>query len=139
MTKQTTKNKTNKNTTKSMKVASEKSGKKAAKIISNKSTTKTNKKVTQTKTKKSDDRKKTKKLLTIHNTNPKITKLIIFLFGILLIFSTYAWFSMNLNIKIKTLNLVVAKNNDFSISINSFIINPLILDLVHLIGVNLLY
>ena len=48
--------------------------------------------------------------------NPKLTKVLIVLFGLLLVFSTYAWFSTNLNVKIKTFKMVITKNSDLSIS-----------------------
>ena len=41
------------------------------------------------------DRKKFKRI------NPRLALLVIFLCAVLLIFASYAWFSMNLNIKIK--------------------------------------
>ena len=48
--------------------------------------------------------------------NKKLTTIVILLLGILLIFSTYAWFSTNLNVKIKTFRMVIEKNSDLSIS-----------------------
>ena len=47
--------------------------------------------------------------------NLKITPLIILLSGILLIFSSYAWFSVNLNVKVKTFNMLVSKNGGLTI------------------------
>ena len=44
---------------------------------------------------------------------------IIFLLGILLIFSTYAWFSTSLNVKVKTFNMVVTRNSGLSISFDA--------------------
>ena len=38
----------------------------------------------------------------IEKTNKKVTITIMVLVGILLIFSTYAWFSTNLNVRVKT-------------------------------------
>ena len=94
-----------------------------------------NKKVTKvkkenSKSKNSSKTKKTSKVVTTTNKNSQkkrfllfprkinknLTKLIIFVFGILLIFSSYAWFSTNLNVKIKTFNMIVAKNSDLTIS-----------------------
>ena len=77
------------------------------------------KKVTKkkTETKSISKEKNNNKLVTFaKRVNPRISMLIIFLFGVLLIFSSFAWFSMNLNIKIKTFNMVVAKNSDLTIS-----------------------
>ncbi len=78
------------------------------------------KKVTKTKVKSSKTVKKTpvKKVeeKIIRRINPRIALIVIFLCAVLLIFASYAWFSTNLNIKIKTLNMVVAKNSDITIS-----------------------
>lgn len=51
--------------------------------------------------------------------NLKVTFLLLFLFGVILIFATYAWFSTNLNVKIKTFNMVVTKNSGLSISFDA--------------------
>lgn len=45
--------------------------------------------------------------------------IVIFFLGILLIFSSYAWFSTNLNVKIKQFNMVVAKNGGLTISFDA--------------------
>ena len=72
----------------------------------------TTKKVTNKVEKKNTeiDRKKFKRI------NPRLALLVIFLCAVLLIFASYAWFSMNLNIKIKTLNMVISQNSDLTIS-----------------------
>ena len=44
---------------------------------------------------------------------------IIFFLGILLIFSTYAWFSTSLNVRVKTFNMVVTRNSGLSISFDA--------------------
>ena len=44
---------------------------------------------------------------------------VIFFLGILLIFSTYAWFSTSLNVKIKTFNMIVSRNSGLSISFDA--------------------
>ena len=44
---------------------------------------------------------------------------IIFLLGILLIFSTYAWFSTSLNVRVKTFNMIVTRNSGLSISFDA--------------------
>ena len=81
------------------------------------------KKVTKTGTKSSKTLRKTpikkvevKEEKNIRRINPRIALLVIFLCAVLLIFASYAWFSTNLNIKIKTLNMIVAKNSDITIS-----------------------
>ena len=43
----------------------------------------------------------------------------IFLLGILLIFSTFAWFSTSLNVRVKTFNMIVTKNSGLSISFDA--------------------
>ena len=48
--------------------------------------------------------------------NKRVAILVSIFFGILFIFSTYAWFSTNLNVKIKMFKLSVNKNSDLSIS-----------------------
>ena len=48
--------------------------------------------------------------------NMFITILLIFLFAVLLIVSSYAWFSTTLNVKIKTFNMLVTRNDGLSIS-----------------------
>ena len=45
-----------------------------------------------------------------------ITVFLIFVFAVLLIVSSYAWFSTTLNVKIKTFNMLVTKNDGLSIS-----------------------
>ena len=45
-----------------------------------------------------------------------ITIFLIFVFAVLLIVSSYAWFSTTLNVKIKTFNMVVTRNEGLSIS-----------------------
>lgn len=51
--------------------------------------------------------------------NMKLAILLILITGVLLIFSTYAWFSTNLNVKIKTFNMVVTKNVGLTISFDA--------------------
>ena len=112
MTKRTTKNTKNVSSTKKSTTSSSKSSKtvkSAAKI-----TKKAPVKKVETKSKKKNETL-IKLLGYAKNVNPRVTMAIIFVFGVLLIFSSYAWFSMNLNIKIKTFNMVVAKNSDLTI------------------------
>lgn len=80
-----------------------------------KTNVKSSKKSTKTPIKKVETKNVERKKL-FKRVNPRIALIVIFLCAILLIFASYAWFSMNLNIKIKTLNMVVAKNSDLTIS-----------------------
>ena len=91
--------KTTKKTTKTTKTSTQKHPKK------NKKTSVKNKKVTQV-----------PEEFAPRKINKKLTTIVILLLGILLIFSTYAWFSTNLNVKIKTFRMVIDKNSDLSIS-----------------------
>ena len=43
----------------------------------------------------------------------------IFLIGVLLIFSAYAWFSTSLNVRVKTFNMIVTKNSGLTISFDA--------------------
>lgn len=107
MTKKTT-TKTVRNDTK------KKNGKVSTK---NKEVSKITKKAPTTKKETKAKEKKNNKIVTIvRGINPRVTMALIFVFGVLLIFSSYAWFSTNLNIKIKTFNMVVSKNSDITIS-----------------------
>ena len=113
MTKKTTKSTKKVSSTKKSSTSSSKSSKAV------KSATKITKKApvnkVETKTKKKNETF-VKLLGYARNVNPRVTMAVIFVFGVLFIFSSYAWFSMNLNIKIKTFNMVVAKNSDLTIS-----------------------
>ena len=69
--------------------------------------------------KKPANKKKNKKTTLEPKTrkiNKKVTIVIVLLLGVLLTFSTYAWFSTNLNVKIKTFRMLVSKNSDLTIS-----------------------
>ena len=85
-----------------------------------KKATTTNKKKTnstkKTPTKKTTAKKKTSVVTITRQINPKVTKVLIVLFGVLFIFASYAWFSTNLNVKIRTFNLIVTRNSDLTIS-----------------------
>lgn len=48
-----------------------------------------------------------------------ILSIVILLLGVIFIFSSYAWFSVNLNVKIKEFNMVVAKNGGLTISFDA--------------------
>lgn len=50
--------------------------------------------------------------------NFKITIVLIILFGILSVFSTYAWFSSSLNVQVRTFNVVVDKTSGLTISLD---------------------
>ena len=88
------------------KVTTKKSSTKTNKV--SKTNVKSSKKSTKTPIKKVETRNVEERKL-FKRINPRIALIVIFLCAILLIFASYAWFSMNLNIKIKTLNMVVAK------------------------------
>lgn len=47
-----------------------------------------------------------------------VSLLIIFLFGTLMLVSTYAWLSTNLNVKVKNFNMIVSQNSGLSISLD---------------------
>ena len=89
-----------------------------------KKTTKKTTKTTKVSTQKHPVKAKKKPVKKIKKTeetttrkiNKKLTIIVILLLGILLIFSTYAWFSTNLNVKIKTFTMAIEKNSDLSIS-----------------------
>lgn len=83
--------------------------------VSNKNT-KSSKSLKKTPIKKVETNKKEYSSTNYRRINPRITMLVIFLSAVLLIFASYAWFSTNLNIKIKTFSLVVTKNSDITIS-----------------------
>ena len=91
--------KTTKKTTKTTKTSTQKHPKKNTKTIV-----------------KKKNIKQTQEQFEPRKINKKLTTIIILLLGILLIFSTYAWFSTNLNVKIKTFRMVIEKNSDLSIS-----------------------
>lgn len=81
-------------------------------------TTNKNKKNSTQKTpaKTKQAKKKTISILGIKRINKKVAVLVAVFFGILFIFSSYAWFSTNLNVKVKMFKLSVSKNSDLSIS-----------------------
>lgn len=68
------------------------------------------KKVTKTKSNKMNVFNRVK------NMNKKVKIILILLIGLILLFSTYAWFSTNLNVKIRTFNMIVTRNTDLTIS-----------------------
>ena len=53
------------------------------------------------------------------NNKRRVMSMVILFLGVLLIFSSYAWFSTNLNVKIKEFNMLVAKNGGLSISFDA--------------------
>ncbi len=93
---------------------------------SNKKTTtkKTNSTVTKKKNSTSKPAKKEvvqkketiKQVRIIKKINKKLTIFLIVVLGILLIFSSYAWFSSNLNVRVKTFNMIVTKNSGLTLS-----------------------
>lgn len=72
------------------------------------------KKKATVKTKKNSKNSKTEKKVNVKKL--KVTAVIILLVGVLLIFSSYAWFSHNLNVRIKTFNMIVSENSGLEIS-----------------------
>lgn len=50
--------------------------------------------------------------------NPKLLKVIVFFSSILLIFSTYAWLSVSLNVKVKFIDMVVSSDSGLFISLD---------------------
>lgn len=51
--------------------------------------------------------------------NKVLTVIVLLFIGVLLIFSSYAWFSTNLNVKIKNFNMVVSRNGGLTISFDA--------------------
>lgn len=78
-----------------------------------------NNKVTKTTTKKTSVSNKRVGKYVIHKTNIKLTGLVVLLLGVFLIFSSYAWFSTTLNVKIRTFNMLVTRNSGLSISLDA--------------------
>ena len=76
--------------------------------------------------KKTKSKKKTSKSKIVNKTRESlfvrlftrrnVSVFVIFMVGVLLIFSSYAWFSTSLNVKIKEFNMIVSKNSGLSIS-----------------------
>ena len=72
--------------------------------------------------KKTKAKQKRKKVIAyIKNEKHRIfmSIIVIFFLGVLLIFSTYAWFSTSLNVKIKTFNMIVSRNSGLSLSFDA--------------------
>ena len=92
------------------------------KNVSKKTSNTINKKVKKgTKINKVEEAKTSRKLpfvekILSRKRNIFITIFLIFVFAVLLIVSSYAWFSTTLNVKIKTFNMVVTRNDGLSIS-----------------------
>lgn len=72
---------------------------------------KTNKSISKKKKEQTKERFRDKK-------NFKLTIVLIVLFGVLLVFSTYAWFSSSLNVQVRTFNVVVDKTSGLFISLD---------------------
>ena len=68
------------------------------------------------KTKKAN--KNTLKERIIDRTNRKLAIFLIFVFGVLFIFAAYAWFSSTLNVRVRTFNITVTKNDGLAISLD---------------------
>ncbi len=80
----------------------------------------TSRSVKKTKSKKKTSSSKTarKNQNSFNNlfTRRNLTIFVIFMIAVLLIFSSYAWFSTSLNVKIKEFNMIVSRNSGLSIS-----------------------
>lgn len=92
----------------------------------NSSTTKTIKKNSNVAKKKNNTKVVNKKKVLKKKINSNVSSkkhnfimaVVIFSLGVLLIFSTYAWLSTSLNVKIKNFNMVVSRNSGLSISLD---------------------
>lgn len=82
-------------------------------------TKKTKQNTIKKKTNKTSKKINQEKKISIRNINLKVTLFILFIFGVLFIFATYAWFSVNLNVKVKNFNMIVTKNSGLSISFDA--------------------
>lgn len=90
---------------------------KSTKSVSKKTTKKPIKKIVKKKT--INNKKKKDKKPVIEGLNIKLTFFIILVFGVLFMFSTYAWFSTNLNVQIKTFDMIVTRNSGLTISFDA--------------------
>lgn len=88
----------------------------AKKNVSNKKVVKNTKGVKNTK--KVVEQKKSIDINSIKKNNLKMMFIAIISFGTLFIFASYAWFSTNLNVKINTFQMSVAKNGGLTISLD---------------------
>ena len=84
-------------------------GKKRQNVNKNNSSKKVVSKTKSTKTTKSNA-KKDKSYIVKH------TKVLLVLFALLSLAATYAWFSTNLNVKIRTFNMIITRTTDLTIS-----------------------
>ena len=62
--------------------------------------------------------RKTKKKKVVNKKRRFLAGTVIFLLGLLFIFSTYAWLSTSLNVKVKNFKMVVARNSGLSLSLD---------------------
>ena len=69
-----------------------------------------------TKTTKKVKKENIKEETTTRKINKKLTTIVAFLFAVLFIFSSYAWFSTNLNVNIRTFKMSVNRDSDLQIS-----------------------
>ena len=85
--------------------------------MANTKKTSTKKPCKNKKTAKKENIKKVKvEETTTRKINKKITTIVAFLFAVLFIFSSYAWFSTNLNVNIRTFTMSVNRDTDLQIS-----------------------
>ena len=72
-----------------------------------------------TKTTQRKNKRVTKQKVLVHKKNRPLLIISIVCLGMLLIVSTYAWFSTNLNVRVKTFNMIVTKNSGLQISFDA--------------------
>lgn len=70
-------------------------------------------------TKKNSKKSRKKEIVLLHKKNRRFLIAIIIFLAIILIGATYAWFSTNLNVRIKTFNMIVTKNSGLSLSFDA--------------------
>lgn len=88
-----------------------------AKVNNTKSTLNKTNSLRKKSTPKNNSKLKQIKLLSSKKRN-FISLIVIFLLGTLLLVSTYAWLSTNLNVKVKNFNMIVSQNSGLSISLD---------------------
>ena len=82
-------------------------------------TTKNNSRNKSKNTKSTKKKKNTTKNKVVRSKKKRfLTMIVIFLIGLLFIFSTYAWLSTSLNVKIKNFKMVVSRNSGLTISLD---------------------
>jgi hypothetical protein len=87
-------------------------------MVQNKKTTLKPKAIINNKTKSVKRKKQVKKIQEKKKVNPKLAYLVTFFSGVLLIISTYAWLSSNLNVKIDGFKMIVSNDSGLFISLD---------------------